>query len=151
MCKPKSMAGVILLIQVSEIQSSNKKVLRAISSQKEELIFISMDTETCIECGDDMIYIVRVGSTTDKPVPYCQQCGFYGTNNEESELFHDVNEPGSSWGHRDGTVGESAPAGYKSILSINIRMLLIQAFFLFRMESIGKTDFPKLKLALYSS
>ena len=38
------------------------------SSQKEEFIFISMDTETCKECGDDMIYIVRAGSITDKVI-----------------------------------------------------------------------------------
>jgi len=47
-----------------------------------------------------------------QPAPYCQQCGFSG-HKEEFELVHNANEPGSTWGHHDGTVGEAAPAGYK--------------------------------------
>ena len=37
LCKPKSMAEVILLIQDSEVQFSNKKVLKALESSNQFL------------------------------------------------------------------------------------------------------------------
>ena len=43
LCKPKSMAEVILLIQISEIQSSDKKVLRAPESCNQEVLRVIAD------------------------------------------------------------------------------------------------------------